>query len=1015
MPSAMPLVSILIRSMDRASLSEALASVAAQTYPSIEVVLINAKGDGHREVGQWCGRFPIHFVGASGGLGRSDAANVGLVESHGAYLMFLDDDDLIDPDHIESLVSALGQSQNCRAAFSGTRVTDAAGTTLGVYDHAFSAAQLLVGNFLPIHAVLFSRELVTAGCRFDPTLETYEDWDFWLQISRHTDFVQTGKVSAVYRSFLGDSGMSQAEHRPLQRQRRSVVWRKWWPHWRVENVDLLASDLEKTQDERDQQNTALSTERYLQIDRSIQLSRDLDALQVSFNEQASHLSHLSQTIAELQASLADRKNILVNREAQITILNARIHEMLSSSSWRLSAPIRHAGRWANAVRRRVGLLRLLAKSTWQFLRRDSIAKQSQDAYRFVRLEGWTGVKQLLTRKASSQPSSAMSPPHQPTTGSLASGMERPERRDFQPLASIDVDRYAYFFFDVFDTAIVRLFEKPVDVFKYIEFATQSVDFEVRRVQQERDARKANRARKDIQLPDIYKNFNDADINCEIDTELKFCVAQPEVLAFYTDLVSKGKKIYFVSDMYLSRETVEGILRRNGFTRFEDVFVSSEDDLIKGDGSRFTWLKAALPDSVGSAIHIGDNHVSDWVQPRQHGYDAFQYKESIEFYRHDSFLFSKSSYLIDQNSLGISFNLGMFKHWKSGFLDKEPGYWRQFGFFYGGALVAAFSGFIQNRISQAKLSTSRVFFLARDGDIMSKVSQLLYPEYEAVYLLASRRCMSFPSLDTLHSIDGGNTLKLFTTPIGVTCANDLMERFGYDDLHDLRSAFNDLDSQGLLHSESAIWKCVVDNEDSILTKAKAERDTLLLYLDAMHFFDDQDIVIADVGWGGSIQNALVKLLGLSGRNDQKLHGMYLGVADQVAHAHFKTGYLFQGDKSQFGDFLNLMELITSSPKDGVVRVAKVDGRYEPVNTTAHAEELNRQAIAADIQTGILEFTQIVKNRKIDNLDFFQPSDFQALFSALQHYPSQEDVEQLGGVKHAMTLGNHFGDPVLSKKG
>ena len=41
--SDMPLVSIIIRSMDRPTLSDALDSVALQTYPNIEVVLVNAK------------------------------------------------------------------------------------------------------------------------------------------------------------------------------------------------------------------------------------------------------------------------------------------------------------------------------------------------------------------------------------------------------------------------------------------------------------------------------------------------------------------------------------------------------------------------------------------------------------------------------------------------------------------------------------------------------------------------------------------------------------------------------------------------------------------------------------------------------------------------------------------------------------------------------------------------------------------------------------------------------------
>lgn len=989
--------------MDRASLSEALASVAAQTYPTIEVVLVNAKGDGHRDVGPWCGDFPIRFVSTTGGLNRSAAANFGLDQARGEYLIFLDDDDLFDAEHIESLVHTLDTSPNCKAAFSGTRVTDATGATLGVYSQAYSAEQLLIGNFLPIHAVLFSKQLVAAGCRFDNSLATYEDWDFWLQISRQTDFAQTGGVSAVYRSFLGDSGMSRAEDRPLQRQRRSVVWRKWWPAWKVEILDILASDLEKAQEAKEKESVELRNAFNLQVEMNGQLHHHVAMLQEELGEKAHQLrqtvAEFGYSLAELNAQLADRERVLAIRDVEIIALNTSVEDILTSTSWKLSAPIRHAGRWAGVFRRSIRAAGLHAKLTLQSLRRNQ------------RLDEVPGAEQHVTKTESIALST-----HQVATahGLEPSSAVLPERHDYQPLSSIDTDRYEYFFLDVFDTAIIRLFEKPIDVFRYIEQATHFANFERLRIYLEKKTRERNSARKDIKLAEIYLDFHGADLRRETDTELTFCVAHPETLAFYTDLVSKGKKIYFVSDMYLARETIASILHKNGFDQYEDIFVSSEDDLIKGDGSRFAWMKTTFPDSVGKAIHIGDNHVSDWIQPRLQGYDAFQYLESIDFYRHDEFLFSKAPYLIAQESLGVSFVLGMFRYWKAGCQDSKPGYWKQFGFFYGGALVAAFCGFVNSTILNAKLSTSRVFFLARDGDIMSQVYRLLYPELDAVYLLASRRCMSFPSLRTMDPADDEDMLKLFTTPIGITCADDLIDRLGYDDLQSLKEALSDLESRGLLNSEPDVLACFVEHKVAVLAKAYAERETLLHYLDTVNFFGDSDIVIADVGWGGTIQNALVKLLKHSGKADHKLHGIYLGVSESVVHPDCKTGFLFQGDKSRFSGFLNLIELITSSPKDGVTRIAAVDGNYVSVSAKQNADELHRQSIAAEIQAGILEFAQMAKDKKIGNVDFFQPSDFEVLFEALQAHPSEEDVEHLGEVRHAMTLGSHFGEKVLNKK-
>ena len=38
-------------------------------------------------------------------------------------------------------------------------------------------------NYIPIRRTL-RRSVLQQGCRFDPELEIYEDWDFWLQLTQ---------------------------------------------------------------------------------------------------------------------------------------------------------------------------------------------------------------------------------------------------------------------------------------------------------------------------------------------------------------------------------------------------------------------------------------------------------------------------------------------------------------------------------------------------------------------------------------------------------------------------------------------------------------------------------------------------------------------------------------------------------------------------------------------------------------------------------------------------------------
>ena len=115
------LVSLIVRSMDRSTLAQALASVAVQSWPAIEVVVVSAKGDGHGPLPSQCGPFPLRLVSHGTPLNRSAAANAGIDAAQGEWLLFLDDDDWLEPDHIETLAGVLGANPDAAAAYSGVK------------------------------------------------------------------------------------------------------------------------------------------------------------------------------------------------------------------------------------------------------------------------------------------------------------------------------------------------------------------------------------------------------------------------------------------------------------------------------------------------------------------------------------------------------------------------------------------------------------------------------------------------------------------------------------------------------------------------------------------------------------------------------------------------------------------------------------------------------------------------------------------------------------------------------
>jgi hypothetical protein len=105
------LVSVIIPTYNRSAfLVEAVDSVLAQTYPVHEVVIVDdGSQEEHRRVlRQLVAKSPVvKVVEQTSNLGRSRARNDGMARSTGDLLLFLDDDDLLDPAAVETAIQCL--------------------------------------------------------------------------------------------------------------------------------------------------------------------------------------------------------------------------------------------------------------------------------------------------------------------------------------------------------------------------------------------------------------------------------------------------------------------------------------------------------------------------------------------------------------------------------------------------------------------------------------------------------------------------------------------------------------------------------------------------------------------------------------------------------------------------------------------------------------------------------------------------------------------------------------------
>jgi glycosyltransferase involved in cell wall biosynthesis len=197
-----------------------------QTYSRIEVVVVE---DGGSQMQEMVEGYRHHFENLVfvplEKSGRSPAGNAGLAKSTGRCLCFLDDDDLLLSDHVETLVNSLATSP---AAFAAAALAMELPTLTACaetpvyresgprYQHLepFEHHRLWNHNLFPIQTVLFRREVYHLMGGFDESLDALEDWDLWMRYSMCGAFVRVPKSTSAYR-IPGDPEAIQRRQKAL--------------------------------------------------------------------------------------------------------------------------------------------------------------------------------------------------------------------------------------------------------------------------------------------------------------------------------------------------------------------------------------------------------------------------------------------------------------------------------------------------------------------------------------------------------------------------------------------------------------------------------------------------------------------------------------------------------------------------------------------------------------------------------------------------------------------------------
>lgn len=201
-----PIISVIIPTYNYGHfVSEAIDSVLAQTYPHHEIIVVDdGSTDNTAEV--VC-RYPETRYVKQRNQGLAAARNRGIQESRGDYLVFLDADDHLLPNHFQTCLDAFRTLPTIGWVCGNHRLFGEPDGTKPFHrcqpSPDYYASFLRICIITNIATAMFRREVVLAVGGFNEKLRACEDRDFYLRLARQWPLYCHHEIIAEYRRTPG--------------------------------------------------------------------------------------------------------------------------------------------------------------------------------------------------------------------------------------------------------------------------------------------------------------------------------------------------------------------------------------------------------------------------------------------------------------------------------------------------------------------------------------------------------------------------------------------------------------------------------------------------------------------------------------------------------------------------------------------------------------------------------------------------------------------------------------------
>ena len=578
-------------------------------------------------------------------------------------------------------------------------------------------------------------------------------------------------------------------------------------------------------------------------------------------------------------------------------------------------------------------------------------------------------------------------------------------------------------FDIFDTCLTRTVAYPVDLFFEVgEVALKNgwivispKEFADCRIAAEGSARLSTSSR-EITLAQIYQQLgSDLGLTSQVIAEIQKTELLIEGHSLRPIIETKsriarareeGRQILFLSDMYVPATFLVELLKKHDFYQESDVLlVSGEVGHNKGNGGLFQHARNLLKQEIADWTHFGDNLRADVEAPRRLGIQAEHFPSGL-LNRYELRICpraqSKSKLPGRDNwrsRLAASMRLAR--------LAKPPELTPQEKVIWDtGANLAGplFFGYVKWLLDEArKRKLERIYFVARDGQILLKIAETLQSlqqtSIDCRYLYGSRHAWLPASLVEIDD----SSLRWMLAPTPGLCVNDVFARLEINPEKQRRLLESRGFSANSWHqplSSTQVERLADVLRDPILSaKIKSDsemkRDDLLLYLRREGIFEQAAIGVVDLGWRGSLKEALTQVCKMAPEPIKpRIDGFYfalLGDGHRTGEGYL--GYLNSLRPDLLGGFLFYMQLF-----EAFAAADHGQTRAYQQGLPILSQQENRSVVEWGLpllQAGILAFCQAYGSIEAED---YPPSEYlEATLSAFELFyekPTHAEIEAWG---------------------